>query len=96
MAQTMDRLLDGRASAVVDLHGMTAKQCRELLPQRLAILRKMYGGKIVHIITGKGKGSIGQPVLKNIVANLLRSSLRSHLHDFSEDVDGGGYLIKMR
>jgi DNA-nicking Smr family endonuclease len=91
-----DSLLDANPVAAIDLHGMTSMQCRQILPVRLASCRRTHPGKVVHIITGKGKGSIGKPVLKTLVRKLLRGTLSASVCDFSEDIDGGGYLVKLK
>jgi DNA-nicking Smr family endonuclease len=92
----LDSLLDAKPVAAIDLHGMTSMQCRQILPIRLTSWRRMHSGKVVHIITGKGKGSIGKPVLKALVRKLLRGALSASVCDFCEDIDGGGYLIKLK
>jgi DNA-nicking Smr family endonuclease len=92
----IDPLLDAKPSAFIDLHGMTGQQCRQILPNRLSSWRNMYAGKVVHIITGKGKGSIGEPVLKNLVRKLLRGTLSAYISDFTEDIDAGGYLVMLK
>jgi DNA-nicking Smr family endonuclease len=56
----------------------------------------MHPGKVVHVITGKGRGSIGQPVLKNLVRTLLGGPLNVYIREFAEDVDGGGYLVMLK
>jgi DNA-nicking Smr family endonuclease len=48
----------------------------------------------VHIVTGKGRGSAGMPVLKTRVRTLLRDA-ELHIADFAEDLDGGGYLVRL-
>jgi len=53
-------------------------------------------GAVVHIITGKGKGSAGRPVLCGAVAALLRGELAPRVADWSRDVDEGGFLVRVR
>lgn len=53
-------------------------------------------GAVVHIITGKGKGSPGRPVLRGAVAALLRGDLAPRIADWSRDVDEGGFLVRVR
>jgi DNA-nicking Smr family endonuclease len=91
-----DVLLDSSPAATLDLHGLTERQCRQILEQRMRLWKRTHSGKIIHIITGKGRGSIGAPVLKKAVAALLRGSLKGGVQDFSEDVDGGGYKVRVR
>lgn len=53
-------------------------------------------GAVVHVITGKGKGSAGRPVLRGAVAALLRGELAPRIADWSRDVDEGGFLVRVR
>jgi DNA-nicking Smr family endonuclease len=91
-----DALLDADPVSTLDLHGHTANECRGRLNDWLATWRRKQSGKVVHIITGKGKGSIGQPVLKNLVRQLLAGPLSVMISDSSEDIDGGGYKVRLR
>jgi DNA-nicking Smr family endonuclease len=90
-----DDLLDGQPAALIDLHGITADECRRMVPNRLATWRNLYSGKVIHIIAGKGKGSMGRPVLKQLVRSMLAGTLRPFICEFSEDLDGGGYRARM-
>jgi len=86
--------LDGPISDSFDLHGFTAAETREAVPPYLARARKQYPGGLVHIITGKGKGSIGRPILKGTVRRLLEAG-HPAVRLFSIDPDGGGYLVRL-
>lgn len=52
-------------------------------------------GALVHVITGKGRGSPGRPVLKSKVKALLRTGALP-VAAWGGDLDGGGYLIRLK
>ena len=54
------------------------------------------GGKVVHVITGKGKGSRGAPVLKNLVRGMLKGSLAPLVREWDLDDGEGGYRVLVR
>lgn len=85
---------DGATSATLDLHGFRASEAREHVGTWLARNRKDYPGGLVHLITGKGRGSPGRPVLKGVVGTLLRSG-HPAVREFALDREGGGYLIRL-
>jgi DNA-nicking Smr family endonuclease len=86
--------LDGPVSTTLDLHGFRASEVREQLPPFLAGARSRNPGGIVHIITGKGRGSAGGPVLKTLVRTMLRSG-ELEVSEWREDSTGGGYLLRL-
>ena len=53
-------------------------------------------GKVVLIITGKGRSSGGAPVLKNMVRGMLKGSLAPLVRDWSLDAGEGGYRVLIR
>jgi DNA-nicking Smr family endonuclease len=89
-------LLDSRISAVLDLHGQTAAQARDSVRSFLALSVRRWPGAVVHVITGKGRGSAGRPVLRGAVAGLLRGELAPRVADWAKDVDEGGFLVRLR
>ena len=52
--------------------------------------------KVVHIITGKGKGSAGGAVLRTMVRGMLKGELAIKVKDWALDVGEGGYRILLR
>ena len=87
--------LDGPVDDVLDLHGMTAA---EALPAVSAFVRRVHRsrpGGLVRVVTGKGRGSPGQPVLKTRVRTLLREGALP-VAEWGGDLDGGGYLIRLK
>lgn len=78
----------------LDLHGRTEAEAR-------AAVEKLFrssgaSGKVVHIITGKGKGSRDAPVLKNLVRGMLKGSLAPLVRDWGLDRGEGGYRVLLR
>lgn len=94
--QPRDPLLDARVHAALDLHGRTAEEARELVRGFLTALARRAPGAVVHIVTGKGRGSAGRPVLRGVVAALLKGELAPRVADWSRDVDDGGFLVRVR
>ena len=87
-----DPLLDARAAVTLDLHGRTQAEAREAVEK----LVKTSSGKLLCVITGKGKGSAGGPVLKSLVRGMLKGSLAPLVRDWSLDAGEGGYRILVR
>lgn len=70
----------------------------EALPAVTAFVQRVLRrqpGALVHVITGKGKGSPGLPVLRTRVRTLLRSETLP-IDEWAPDLDGGGYLIRLK
>ncbi len=53
-------------------------------------------GDVVHIVTGRGRGSAGRPVLRPLVARLLRDELAPLVAEHSKDLNEGGYLVRLK
>ena len=87
-----DPLLDARPNRTLDLHGHTEAAARAAVEK----LVKTSGGKLVHVVTGKGKHSSGGPVLKSLIRGMLRGSLAPLVKDWSLDDGEGGYRILVR
>lgn len=92
MFSSHDPLLDARAAVRLDLHGRTEAEARAAVEK----LIRTSSGKLVHVITGKGKGSAGGPVLKTLVRGMLKGSLAPHVRDWSLDAGEGGFRILAR
>src|SRR3989442_7168001 len=86
-----DPLLDGRADAELDLHGFGAIEARSAVRGFLESWRRRKAGAVVHIITGKGKGSTGGPVLRGLVKTLLQGELRGVGSELGVGDCEGGY-----
>ena len=90
-----DPLLDAKPAATLDLHGLTRSQAEAALRSWLAAAARRHAGKVVHVVTGKGKGSAGAAVLKPAAARVIKCA-GPIVADWAEDVDGGGYLVRLR
>jgi DNA-nicking Smr family endonuclease len=91
-----DPLLDARPAEVLDLHGRSAQEVPALVREFLTNWQRRAPGGVVHIITGKGRGSAGGAVLKPQVAALLKTQLRALVADWDRTPDDGGYVIRLR
>ena len=87
--------LSGPVADTLDLHGMTAAEALPAVAAFVKRVRRRSPGALVHVITGKGRGSRGLPVLKTRVRTLLRTG-DLPITDFGPDLDGGGYLVRLR
>ncbi len=87
-----DPLLDRRPDITLDLHGKTAAEARAAVERCI----RSSGGKLVLIITGKGKGSANGPVLKDLVRGMVKGSLAASIRDWSLDAGEGGYRVLVR
>ncbi len=91
-----DPLLDARADGELDLHGFGAIEARSAVRACLESWRRRKAGALVHIITGKGKGSAGGPVLRGLVKTLLQGELRGMVSEWGLDDGEGGYRVRVR
>ena len=93
---TSDHLLDAQPVAELDLHGCGRHEVETLVGGFLQDWGRRRPGAVVHIITGKGKGSAGGAVLRPAVRTLLKTKLTSLVADWTADDADGGYLVKLR
>jgi DNA-nicking Smr family endonuclease len=91
-----DPLLDARADAELDLHGFGAVEARSAVRAFLEGWQRRKGAAVLHIITGRGKGSTSGPVLRGLVKTLLQGELRSMVAEWGLDDGDGGYRVKVR
>ncbi|GEM_PF-1611454 len=85
-----------RLVATLDLHGFRASDVSPALETFLTSWRLRDEGGVVHIITGKGKGSPGRPVLQPRVRRLLSEDYDERIDWFEQDDSGGGFLVKLK
>ena len=91
-----DDLLDG-AGATLDLHGAGAAEARVAVRAFIATQARNARGSVVHIITGKGRGSAHGAVLRPAVAAELRGPACAPLiADWARDTDDGGFKVRLR
>lgn len=90
-----DPLFDAPVAATLDLHGQTRAQAEASVKSFLAAAARAHAGKVVHVITGKGKSSAGAAVLKPAVRQIIKAA-GPIVAEFDADVDGGGFLVRLR
>ncbi|MDH5197770.1 MAG: Smr/MutS family protein [Gemmatimonadota bacterium] len=91
-----DPLLDAVPDATLDLHGMTVVEARRAVTAFVRLWGGRKPGAVLHVITGKGRGSAGRPALRPAVRRMLRTELRPALADWTMDLDEGGFLLQLR
>lgn len=91
-----DRVLDAPVVASIDLHGDSAVEAGARVREFLSMASRLHRGKVVRIITGRGRGSIGRAVLLPTVARLLKGPLRAFVEDHSIGIDEGSYLVLLK
>ena len=92
----MPGLLDSPVATTLDLHGLDAARAREAVERLLRGKGGARPGDVVHIVTGRGRGSAGRPVLKPLIDRLLAGELAPLVREYSKDLNEGGYLVRLR
>ncbi len=87
--------LDGPIDDTLDLHGFRAREVRTHVAAFLASLRMRQPGALVHLITGRGRGSAGGPVLRSTVRTLLRKANADLVEAWGLDDAEGGFLVRL-
>jgi len=90
-----DSLLDG-AAVTLDLHGETVAEAKARVVHFLASRARTDPGSLVHIITGKGKGSANGAKLRPMVAGLLKGECARLVREWDRDADDGGFRVRLR
>lgn len=88
--------LDGPVAQTLDLHGAGVADARTSVKRFIESAARHSPGTLVHVITGKGRGSHGGPVLKPVVRQLLSGELARLTVEWAADADGGGFLVRLR
>lgn len=91
----LDALLDAQPVATLDLHGFRAAEVQQAVGNFLSTWRRRAPGGVVHVITGRGRGSGGRPVLRPAVRRLLEAAGPTVVAEWSPDVDAGGFLVRL-
>ena len=91
-----DPLLDARPVATLDLHGFSRAEAKGALVRFVATWRKRASGHVVHVVTGKGRGSGGRSALKPAIRKALQTELAHEITEWARDLDDGGYLVLLR
>lgn len=87
--------LFGAPADTLDLHGFRADEAVAAANEFIKRAQRRTPGGLVHIITGRGRGSAGGPVLKPRVRSLLKGGLLP-VAAWGEDLDGGGFLVRLK
>ena len=90
------RLLSESPVATLDLHGYTGAEARPRVRDFLTTHSRISAGGVVHIITGKGTGSSGMPVLPGVVRDMLDDDVAGLVDDYAGMMGGGGWAVRMR
>ena len=80
----------------LDLHGLTAAEAELRVRDFIITCVRTVSGQAVRIVTGKGKGSAGRPVLAPLVRKMLETSLAPYVSEFTAGVGGGSYLVRIK
>jgi DNA-nicking Smr family endonuclease len=80
----------------LDLHGFALEAAEHRLEAFLETHAVRTPGGVVRVITGKGKGAGSRPVLQDAVREALDGWLARHVSDWSVDMGGGAYLVRLR
>lgn len=89
------RLLVEMPVETLDLHGLTADQAERRLLLFFERHAETSRGRVVHVITGKGSGSEGTPVLPGLVREILMYDLKMTVSEFGGLPGGGGFAVRI-
>jgi len=89
-------LLDANPVATLDLHGDTALEAERRVRDFILTQSRIAKGQVVHIITGRGMGSRGRPVLPGVVRKVLSGDMARFAQEFDRDLDEAGFLVRLR
>lgn len=88
--------LDGPIDHVLDLHGMNSVEAQVRVTSFLQTNARRRPGALLHIVTGRGRGSVAGPVLRPLVKRLLTGELARFVAAMGRDVDDGGFVVRLR
>ncbi len=80
----------------LDLHGETARSAEKKVTFFVERWCRRQPGAVLLIITGKGSGSSGGPVLQGHVRSLLDGPLAGSVDEWTTDVGGCAILVRVR
>jgi hypothetical protein len=89
-------LLDATPAATLDLHGYTGLEAERRVRDFVATHARISRGQVIHIITGKGRGSRGKAVLPGVVGRALTSDIQRFIDEFDLDLDESGFLVRLK
>src|SRR5690606_32655950 len=79
----------------LDLHGETAESARRLA-ERWLREQQAHGVRAVRVVTGRGRRSLGPPVLRGEIEDLLASLKGSVVDSAESDAAGGAFRVELR
>jgi DNA-nicking Smr family endonuclease len=89
------RLLVESPEETLDLHGMNADQAETRVRFFFQRHAATSPGRVVHVITGKGIGSQGAPVLPDLVRGMLQHDLSGTVAEWAGLHGGGGFAARI-
>lgn len=89
------RLLVESPAETLDLHGMNADQAEVRVRFFFQRHAATSPGRVVHVITGKGVGSRGAPVLPDLVRGMLQHDLSETVAEWAGLHGGGGFAARI-
>jgi DNA-nicking Smr family endonuclease len=89
-------LLDTAPVATLDLHGDTAMEAERRVRDFILTQSRIARGQVVHVITGRGRGSRGGPVLPGVVRKVLGGEVSRFVQEFDRDLDEAGFMVRLR
>lgn len=93
--QGVSREVWGRVHPLLDLHGMTGDEARRRTEQWLRD-RQAEGVRTVVVVTGRGLHSLGIPVVRNEVEDLLARLKGTLVAAWESTHAGGGFRVELR
>ncbi len=91
-----DPLFDAPVRATLDLHGDTAVEAERRVRDFVLTHARLCRGEVLHVVTGRGRGSRRGPVLPGVVRRVLASDpVARHVSDWDRDLDEAGFLIRL-
>jgi DNA-nicking Smr family endonuclease len=82
--------------AEVDLHGLGVERAEDRVESFLRTWSVREPGAVVRIITGRGSGSQGRPVVQDAIRAALSGWAGAWVVDWSVDHGGGAFLARLR
>lgn len=80
----------------LDLHGHTGDEAETRLEMFLDRVAASDPEGVVRVITGRGAGSQGAPVLQPLVRDALTGWLEHRVAEWAVDMGGGAYLVRVK
>jgi len=90
------KLLSEMPIAELDLHGFSRAQARLRVRDFIMTYSRISSGGVVHIVTGRGKHSGGDAVLKSLVQDMLHDDVADLVQEQAGLHGGGGWVVRLR